>query len=336
MQMTQEIHTPDYLELTNGLSVLHLQFQVRALGDIHFGVQPGSQLRGALYEVLSNSFCGKPLGVNDPNHAQICPVCRVLAAEDPNARRGRYVSRPLTIEPPLNQRSFKKGEVFVFGISLIGWAQELILYIARAVEAMGQRGAGRGRGRFKLEQMSEYSPLLDATRSLLDDRTVRQPTLQVTAPRILDFAAEVASDEFDSNEVTLEMLTPTRLTAQGKLVKEPRAKPFVQRLVERCQSMMEYYADTMEDNLHPDNWRLASNYLCEVASNLAIVDNQTRWVEAHSGSRQKGRMTPISGLVGRVTWQGEIAPILPWLAWGQSLHVGKDAVKGDGWYRIIQ
>jgi len=27
-------------------------------------------------------------------------------------------------------------------------------------------------------------------------------------------------------------------------------------------------------------------------------------------------------------------PLLPWLVWGQFTHVGKNAVKGDGWYEI--
>jgi hypothetical protein len=28
------------------------------------------------------------------------------------------------------------------------------------------------------------------------------------------------------------------------------------------------------------------------------------------------------------------SPFWPWLVWGQFVHVGKDAVKGNGWYEI--
>lgn len=57
-------------------------------------------------------------------------------------------------------------------------------------------------------------------------------------------------------------------------------------------------------------------------------------MEGASGSRRRGNATEIGGTLGHVTWQGNLTPLLPWLYWGQSLHVGKDAVKGDGWYRI--
>ena len=46
--------------------------------------------------------------------------------------------------------------------------------------------------------------------------------------------------------------------------------------------------------------------------------------------------TEISGLIGRVRWEGEVAPLLPWLLWGSVLHVGKNAVKGSGYYRVIR
>jgi hypothetical protein len=33
-------------------------------------------------------------------------------------------------------------------------------------------------------------------------------------------------------------------------------------------------------------------------------------------------------------WEGDVTRLRPWLLWGQSLHVGKDAVKGNGWYQV--
>ena len=50
-----------------------------------------------------------------------------------------------------------------------------------------------------------------------------------------------------------------------------------------------------------------------------------------SRSRQR---TPIGGLVGQVTLAGDLAPLRELLVWGSLIHVGKNAVKGDGWYRI--
>jgi len=70
------------------------------------------------------------------------------------------------------------------------------------------------------------------------------------------------------------------------------------------------------------------------AEAMRVVRDETRWVELESYSTRLGRATPIGGLVGRVTFEGDLAPFWSWLMWGQFTHVGKDAVKGNGMYRI--
>ena len=42
----------------------------------------------------------------------------------------------------------------------------------------------------------------------------------------------------------------------------------------------------------------------------------------------------VGGLVGQDTLAGELAPLRELLVWGSLIHVGKNAVKGDGWYTI--
>jgi len=308
------------------MSVSHVRFVVQALEGIILEGQPGSALRGALYLALSDSFCTQPDGIQQPDHAETCPVCWLLAREAPNATRGADLPRPLVIEPP-PARHYQRGETLTFGISLIGRAQNLFPFVARAVQKMGALGIGVGRGRFKLISIAEYSPLLDAERTLMTDRRVSAPTLQVTPERIADAIRP-------RDYVLLEFLSPLRLTANNKLVKTPDPRIFIQRLIERCQRLAEYYA---EIDLPPTatEWRGLSDTLCQQAATWQIGYDSTQWVEAFSGSRRQGRVTPIGGLVGVVRWDGDVTEAYAWLLWGQSLHVGKDAVKGNGWYRLF-
>jgi hypothetical protein len=319
--------------LMAGLSVLHLRFYCRAIDPLAFGDQPGSALRGALYGVLQRNFCSQVLGFTGPDHAATCPVCWLLALEDQRAGRGKDLPRPLVIQPPLLHRHVPPGEPFAFGIGLVGQAQELLPFILHAVQTMGQIGVGRGRGRFQLVDLREYSPLLDAERELVQGKVVRRATLQVTAPRIDETATH-----WNTDQVTLHCLTPLRLTAAGQLVKFPEPRAFVQRLLERCQALAEQYSaptgTASQRDATRQEWRLVYATLSDLAERITIIRNDTRWVEVESGSRRLGRTTPIGGLVGRAVWQGELQPLLPWLLWGQSLHVGKDAVKGNGWVQV--
>lgn len=310
-----------------GVTVQHLRFAVQPTESIVFGEQPGTALRGALYQVLSDNFCSEPNGMLTPDHVARCPVCWLLAAEDRDAARGQNIPRPLMIEPP-PARTYHRGEPFSFGLTLVGRAQDMFPYLARAVQKVGSTGLGKGRGRFRLTSIAEYDPLNEVERPILEQNLVRQPIHQITPGDISRAAAQ-----YSSERVTLELLTPLRLISQKQLVKSPEPVVFIQRLVERCQRITEYYAETHTPPARSE-WLSLYQELSAIAAQVRILSDDTAWVEVFSGSRRHQRYTPISGLTGRVEWAGPLKELLPWLLWGQSLHVGKNAVKGDGWYRL--
>jgi hypothetical protein len=129
-------------------------------------------------------------------------------------------------------------------------------------------------------------------------------------------------------------LTPLRLIHEGHLLKQAQPKVFFHRLLERCQRLAFYYTDSSQ-RYDASAWQATTQQLLHAAEGLQVAYNASDWAEARSGSRRQGRYTPISGLTGRIRWEGDLTLLLPWLYWGQSLHVGKNAVKGNGWYKIL-
>lgn len=318
--------------LMNGISIHHLRFRVHPIESIVLPEQPGTALRGALYQALSENFCSEPFEQQTPDHKDRCPVCWLLASEDPLAGRGENIPRPITVEPPLDRTTYLPSHEMIFGFSLIGQAQNLIPYIAQAVQKMGEIGLGKGRGRFRLVSIHEYSPLLDAERTLLDGNTIKMGTLQITPARISE-----AVHGFQSERVILELLTPLRLIDAQAVVRNLTPQVFIHRLIERCQNLADHYATPT----HVPQRQIWLDELAQVslaASRLQTLYDETNWQDSFSGSRRQQRMTPIGGLVGRVAWAGQsddTRHVLPWLLWGQSLHLGKNAVKGNGLFRIL-
>ena len=311
-----------------GLSASHLVFEVQVQSAVVLEGQPGSAIRGALYGVLADNFCTAPDGPHTRFHAENCPVCWLLALEDADNARGRNLPRPITIQPP-EPRMYRTGEVFRFGVTLIGNAQGLFPYVARAVERAGRVGIGRGRGEYRLKAIYEYSPLLDVSRQLNDQTTMRRPTLQVTQARVLE------ATEGEHDRILIDLRSPTRLISDEKLVRSPDAKIFMARLLERCQQLATVYGDHA-GTVEADEWRTLHQDMMKQAAEWKTTFDETQWFEAFSGSRRTNTVTPISGLMGRFRWEGDLTDACPWLMWGQSIHVGKSAVKGNGWYSVVQ
>ncbi len=320
----------DHTHFTDGFTVQHLRFAVRPTESIVFADQSGSPLRGALYQAMSENFCTEPFVIKQSeHHATTCPTCWLLNAENPDSKRGNQTARPITVEPPAI-KAYRKGEIFDFGFSFIGKAQNFIPYVARAVQRMGQIGIGKGRGRFELVTITEYNPLYDAHRDLMKKWVVQPPTLQITPAQIGDQLKDLSPDK-----IVIQLITPMTLIQNERMVKAPDPAVFISRLIERIQALTESYAETTTPAPR-DDWMVLAESLKAHAQTIRITYDETQWAEARSGSVRQSTYTNIGGIIGRFRWEGDLSPLLPWILWGQSLHVGKNAVKGNGWYRVIR
>jgi len=105
-------------------------------------------------------------------------------------------------------------------------------------------------------------------------------------------------------------------------------RPLLQRLLERVTALDREYGGGGPERCGQFGALLAQ------AEAIQVVEDQTRWVDVSSYSLRQERRTPIGGLLGQVRFAGDFRPFLPGLAWGELVHVGKDVVKGNGWYRM--
>jgi hypothetical protein len=108
-------------------------------------------------------------------------------------------------------------------------------------------------------------------------------------------------------------------------------------LIERAQALVERYSQAdapmpTREMWHAE-WQKLGN-LGDAADESGLLMDDTRWVNIESYSRARGRRTPIGGFVGQARWKINSSQLLIWLLWGQSLHVGKNIAKGDGYFRV--
>jgi hypothetical protein len=315
------------------VQVLPLRFRLQALQDIHLGPQAGAQLRGALWAALRESACTSP-GASPRElaaHSQHCPMCRLMHLETQVGTRGTNPARPFAIRPPMavhpsGDRLFMAGETFQISIHLFGDALKALGFIAKGMMSMGAMGVGYHRGQFQVVGIEAHNPLTGASQTLLTSPgKLAQPQLSLTATEV---HAHLAS--LNAKRLRLRFITPTLLRAAGDPIEIPTFPILIARLLERCQSLEQTYtAQPGETTL----WRERHLSLTTDAAHIRTVA-ATRWVRVESGSRRICERNAMGGFVGDVVVEGELTPFLEWLVWGSLLHVGKNAVKGSGWYEI--
>lgn len=314
------------------LVVHHLRFSLRARTLIHLGPQAGAQLRGALWAALQTFACHDPAARSDPAHAAHCPMCHLMALETGQSARGANPPRPFAIQPPLAEHAlsdcyFYPDDPLAFGVNLFGDTVNLFPYLCQAVHRMGEIGVGYGRGRFDLERVQAVDPLTGRAKDLLDGGSVvAGPGLPITRE-----STRWAAGHLSPAALGLVFITPTQIKHRGQMLTRPSFEAVIARLLERCQALETHYTD---DPTPQPAWRERYLSLTAAAANVQLVDDQTEWVRVQSGSRRTQSRNSLGGFVGLARYEGDLTPFAEWLVWGQSLHVGKNAVKGNGWYAI--
>lgn len=327
--------------MVNEMKAHCLHFQCRAVEPVRWHEHKGASIRGAFYKALTDGFCmNRPVLIQAGCHAcplvATCPVALLVSTLDPRSERGQQAPRPYAIEPPLDGRTFyEPGDTFIFGMTLFARAVNLFPYVVLSMRRMEDAGIGmpiesapgrRRRGRFQVLDVWSENPLTGERQSVMQqgNNMVQSPQVPVTHDDVERMACALPK----GGELKIDFLTPTRLVDGGQLVMRPHFRPLFQRLLERLSGLAKTFCDAPLE--------LDFSGLIEEAKNVELAQDETHWVELKSYSSRLGRHTPIGGFVGTATYRAsDWQALLSWLAWGQIVHVGKDAVKGNGWYRIV-
>ena len=118
------------------------------------------------------------------------------------------------------------------------------------------------------------------------------------------------------------------LRADGLLVRRPAFGPLAKRLRDRINALSYFYCGA--------GLEIDFKAFGEQAEKIVTVSDSTGWVESSRYSRRPEVTHDLSGFVGEVTFEGELGTFLPYLKLGEYLHVGKNAVFGNGWYEITE
>ena len=303
----------------------------------------GSTLRGAFGHAFRRVAC--PFRACPPCILpKTCPYTYVFetAPRDGGGLFGKNaaVPHPFILDLPLDGRTdFAAGTQMSFGLVLVGRAIDFTPYFAVALREMGRTGLGRGRARWRLDRIVDRAPggerlLYDAATE--DERLLASPTVHRGVPNLGPLAPAAlrgsgggeGEGEGEGAQVTLRFETPTRLRFGGHLTGKPEFHVLIRNLLRRLSALAAYHCGFTPDLDYRD--------LILRATSVATRQADLTWVDwERYSARQDARMA-LGGFVGTATFEGDLAPFVPFLRLGEVLHVGKGTAFGLGKYRIVE
>lgn len=321
----------------------------------------GATLRGAFGATLKRIACHRDAAAC-PGTAPDCACAygQLFAPKMPEGCRvtrvnpGDEVARPFVFEPPLDdRREFAPGDELVFHLNLFGHAAQFLPYFLVAFRELPPLGLPSKRGRVVMRQVwvvDDSSKRQQVYSS--EDQLVRNVSFPITLP-----SAHTPTHP-SAHTVVLDFQTNTILRYLSNKEGVPRIEFHIlmSRLLQRIETLAALYSDddgqpvAASPHRHVAPLFLAHTPrdLINLAKQVRIARDETRWNEWKRYAAYQQREVPMSGVVGRIqyalpplpTMSGDggdgLAPFLPYLWLGQYTHVGRGCVFGLGKFVVLE
>ena len=287
----------------------------------------GSMLRGAFGHAFKKVSCAlRRQDCETCLLTETCPYSFIFenhstAPIDPSSGRVRVSARPHPYAfqpPPETNLMYQPGELFSFGISLFGKANDYLPHIVYAVEMMGENGIGRrngaDRGQFVLQKISTDNQPVYSCQSKVLNRS--QPLTRLSLEPNSPFSQD------DVSNLAITFLTPLRLKHQNQFQDTLPFHLLIRTALRRVATLEQYYADGEP--------ALDYRGMTRRAERIDTVTSDCQWVDLERySSRQKSAMF-LGGLVGTIQYSGDLNEFMPMLRYCQKTHLGKQTTFGLG------
>lgn len=315
--------------MLNRFEVAGFRVDCVARSSIRLPEYAGSTLRGAFGRAFRGVAC--------VTRSRTCEECLLRTtcvyayvfetpptAEDGMLSKGVAAPHPFVIEPPAQGGSVEPGTAFSFGFTLIGRGVDFLPYLVYTFQKMGERGLGRGRGQFEVQRvvdrLHEHAPIIySGADGVLHNDFHRAG---------FDQFAEAARLRASERRVTLHLRTPLRLRFERRLVDRLEFHVLMRNVLRRISLLSQFHCG---ENLNVDY-----QGFIQQAQEVEVVEDGTQWWDWERYSARQGGKMKLGGLVGHITFEGDLEPFWPFLLMGEVIHVGKGTSFGLGKYIITE
>lgn len=210
----------------------------------------------------------------------------------------------MLIAPAPGARALTPGAHVTIGVRLLGRrSAEEAGAVTAALEAMAALPVGTDGGAWDLGEIRQIG--------------ARNRPVSVEA-------ADVHSGDARPSRLHVDFETPAWIETKGRVTPEIEASTLFRAVARRITTVCALYG-----GLTPDHDRSFAERNA-AAARTRVTQRQLRLVTWERLSVEREARFAMHGLLGSLEIEGDMGPLLPWLRWGEIVHVGKCTSHGLG------
>lgn len=226
------------------------------------------------------------------------------------------IPRPYILDIANHKKNiYNKNEILPLKLTLIGDSIKYLPYFFLSIKTLGETGFGYRRKNFTIKSILQQYPE-EKEIYTIEDNYLAKPDAGI----LKDIG------HTPLNEIQIKFITPTRIKHNGKFISVIEFHHLIRSLVHRITFLAEHWCNTKLDY----DWK----GLIQKSESIKIAMCKTRWVEFERYSTRQKTTMKFGGIVGEITYKGEIKEFLPLIHLGSYLHTGKNTTFGLGRYEI--
>ena len=236
-----------------------------------------------------------------------------------------FAPHPFVLEPPRTGKlKYAPGDTFACNLILIGEAINLLPWIVFTFDQIGKRRIGgqgeRGQCRLeKVESLPAYSTHQPQTIYTAETEMLTDDGLILRIDDVMHGAPQV------TDKIELEFLTPTSIKVNGKWASGLTFEHLIRNLLRRIRFLSYFHCG--------EDWNVDAHGLLERSASV-VHDSRLNWLRKDRYSYRTEKSIPMGGFIGKIRFEGDLQPFLPFIYLGEYLHIGHHTAFGFGQYRL--
>jgi hypothetical protein len=283
----------------------------------------GSTFRGVFGHALKRVVCA--LKQQECDQCLLQQTClysivfeKLISVKSQEYSRIAAPPHPFVIEPTLSTKThFSNGSNLEYTLLLFGEVNNSLPYFIYAFDQVGKIGIGKkingDRGHFTLENVTFDKHSIYSSGNQKLNMPDQLPNLNINNKKC-------QSEHTLKFKITLE--TPLRLKFKNQFKADLPFHVLVRAMLRRISSLLFFYGEGEP----PLDYR----GLVQRANEVKIINNELNWFDWRRYSHRQDRSMLMGGLIGSVTYEGNIGEYIPLIEISSEVHLGKQTSFGLG------